>query len=95
MGGVSEKFRVIPDPYPQNPAQFFPASAPVGGRQVHEAGIWQYGNRTSAPGCRCGVVWGVAWEWPLLPSCVAGDAIQGMRSARQHVRSMRSRVVSR
>ena len=91
-----QRFHLIPDPYPANPARFTPSRWRYPLRE-HEAGTWQYGNRLTAPGCRCGLVWGTPWgHYPLSSLAAIFDttaAIQARsRAVRQHVRSALSRV---
>jgi len=90
-----QRFRLIPDPYPAYPAQFTPLRlrAPAAMRE-HEAGTWVYGNRLSAPGCRCGLAWGTPWDHPLSNLIFDTSATVQARSRAvcQHVRSALSRV---
>jgi len=88
-----QRFSLIPDPYPANPAQFTPSRQRCPSRE-HEAGTWLYGNRLSAPGCRCGLAWGTLWGNPLSNLIFDTTATVQARSraVRQHVRSALSRV---
>ena len=93
-----QRFHLIPDPYPAYPAQFTPLRLRVpAAMREHEAGTWVYGNRLSAPGCRCGLAWGTPWGHPLAYLATGifdtRATVQARsRAVRQHVRSALSRV---
>lgn len=81
-----KRISVVPDPFPAHPARFSPYK-PQSPAPRHEVGVWQYMNRTTAVGCRCGLAWEQQWR-----AQTGRTQAIATRRARQHVRSARSRL---